>query len=165
MNPASRTSSQNSPKNPPRKLSMHSCLFRNAKTQHLSASANRNVKVILAEARDRFLKGCESAETHESECQPERAGTENDICAAGSRHPGIAPVAHGDKAMPNAVPRFGGERGGGGLVEMSQTYCGRLLNPLGTFQKPRFLMIPLQIPANNGFNHGFKVVQDFIHPQ
>ena len=27
------------------------------------------------------------------------------------------------------------------------------------------VMIPLQMPPNNGFNHGFKVVQDFVHPQ
>ena len=30
--------------------------------------------------------------------------------------------------------------------------------------KPWCLMIPEQILASNGFNHGFKVVQDFVHP-
>ena len=36
-----------------------------------------------------------------------------------------------------------------------------------TVQKPwNLFMIPMEIPANNDFKHGFKVVRtDFVHPQ
>ena len=32
-------------------------------------------------------------------------------------------------------------------------------------RNPGVLMIPLELPTNNGFKHAFQVVQDFVHPQ
>ena len=51
------------------------------------------------------------------------------------------------------------------VIKNRQTNCGWLRNPFrSTVQKPWFLMIPLHIPANNGFNHGFKVVRNGFRP-
>ena len=48
-----------------------------------------------------------------------------------------------------------------GSEKLAATVDGRNFAP---FRNPGVLIL-LQKPANNGFNHGFKVVQDFVHPQ
>ena len=45
----------------------------------------------------------------------------------------------------------------------SDTVDGCEIHPTHHLRTPR-MVVPLQLPTNNGFNHGFKVVQDFVHP-